>query len=166
MAQTDYKSSDHGGVNLYSVDTTQKYPLFTRTRGFSATYGSAEFIYLKGVASTAEGTAVTYDEEGVTTLLAANAIGPVAFALGATVASTYGWYQILGKCAAVTVANSAADALIGRETSDGSIGDGEAVGDQINGCISRSATDTPATGFSWVQIFAYPYVNDYTPTAS
>lgn len=166
MAQTNYKVLDAIGYDLYSVDTTQKYRFGTIVRGVSADYGEGQFIYLKGVASTAEGVAVTYDEVGVTTLLAANAVGPVAFALGATVANTYGWYQILGKTCAKSAANCADNALVGREGADGDVGDGEAVGDQIVGAISRSATDTPATGFIWLQLFSYPFVNDFTPTAA
>lgn len=55
-----------------------------------------EFIYLAGAASVGAGSVVTYDEVGVVTLIAARAIGPVAVASGATVAATWGWYQISG----------------------------------------------------------------------
>ena len=161
MAQTDYTSSELGGVTLYSVDTTQKYALLQRTKGQSATYGAAEFIYLKGVASTAEGAVVTYDEVGVTTALAANAKGPVAIALGATVASTYGWYQIVGKAAALCAASSGDNATMGYEGAAFTIGDGRAAGDQIAGCFSRSATDTPTTGMCWVQLTFPPFVDDF-----
>ena len=160
MAQTDYRSSPVGGVDLYAVDTVQKYPLNQVISGFSPTLGFGEFIYLVGVASTAEGSAVTYDEVGVTTLLAANAKGPVAFALAATVASTYGWYQIRGKIAAKVAASSGDNAFVGREGADGSVGDGRATGDEILGVISRSATDTPATGFCWLQAWMPPFVTD------
>ena len=167
MANTAYVCTSVSGVDLYTVDTVKKFTLGTVVQAKDTSLDQVgEFIYLTGVASTAEGVAVTYDEVGATTLLAANAVGPVAFALGATVANTYGWYQILGKCCAKSAASCADNALVGREGSDGDVGDGEAVGDQINGAISRSATDTPATGFIWLQLFAYPYVNDYSPTAS
>jgi hypothetical protein len=160
MAQTDYKASDLPGVNLYTVDTAQQHKLNTIATGFSPTYGSAEFIYLKGVASTAEGSAVTYDELGVTALLAANAKGPVAFALAACVANTFGWYQILGKAAVKVAASSADEAFLGRESADGTVGDGRAAGDQIYNLIARSATDTPATGFCWAHIWGHPFVDD------
>lgn len=160
MAQTDYKTIDPAGYDLYAVDSTQKYPYGTRCRAISQTLGEGEFVYLKGAANTAEGVAVTFDEEGVTTLLAANAKGPVAWALAATVANTFGWYQRLGKIAADCAAASLADAGVGREGADGQIGDGRAAGDEIYGVLSRSATDTPATGFCWVQAFAYPWVDD------
>lgn len=161
MAQTNYKASGYAGVDLYSVDSTQKYTLGTIVRGQSQDYGDAEFIYLKGVASTAEGSAVLYDEAGVTSLLAANDKGPVAISLTAnTAATTYAWYQILGKAAVKCAASSADNAFLGREGADGQLGDGRATGDEILGMISRSATDTPATGFCWAQIFTHPWVTD------
>lgn len=161
MAQTDYVSTDLKGVNLYQIDTVQAFPFGTTTRGQSATHGAAEFIYLKGVASTAEGAVVTYDEVGVTTALAANAKGPVAVALGATVANTYGWYQIRGKTACLCAASSADNATVGYEGAAFTIGDGRAAGDQIAGAFSRSATDTPTTGMCWVQFTFPPYVDDF-----
>lgn len=160
MAQTDYAADDLHGVDLYRVDTVAEFPMGTCCRGRSATHGAAEFIYLTGVANTVEGFVVTYDEAGITTALAANAIGPVAVALGATVASRYGWYQIRGKAACLVAAASADNAKVGYEGAAGTIGDGRAAGDEIYGAISRSATDTPATGKCWVQLYSYPFVDD------
>lgn len=162
---TDYKASQLVGIDLYKVDTVQSQPLLTRTKGLSPTHGEGVFIYLKGVADTSEGYVVTYDEVGVTTALAANAVGPIAIALGATVANTYGFYQILGKACAISSA-AADNALVGREGADGQVGDAEEVGDQIVGAIGRATTGTPAAGFQYLQLFNYPYVNDFTPTAA
>lgn len=118
-----------------------------------------EYVYMKGVVGTVEGTSVTYDEAAVTTVLVANAKGPVAFATGATVASTYGWYARKGDTLLAQVAaNSADNAFLGRETSDGVIGDGRAAGDEIYGVISRQATTTAA--LAKVQAFAYMFVDD------
>lgn len=62
------------------VDTSAKTTVLTRA------FDSAgnEYIYLKGVASTIVGSWVTYDETGLTTLLAANAKGPVAVSMSIT----------------------------------------------------------------------------------
>jgi ABC-type uncharacterized transport system permease subunit len=65
---------------LTNVDTVQKYTFGSRVQDKDCN----EYIYLKGVASTLAGSWVTYDELGVTTLLAANAKGPVAIAMAAT----------------------------------------------------------------------------------
>lgn len=139
-----------------TVDTTQAVPVLTRARDSAG----GEWIYLKGVASTVEGSWVTYDELGITALLAANAKGPVAVAGAATVASTWGWYQIFGKASAQLAANTADNAVLGRETTDGFAGDGRAAGDEIIGAISRGST-AGATALTTVQIW-YPTVNDIT----
>lgn len=161
MAQTDFSATGLAGIDLYKIDTSPTQAMLTTVRGRSGTHGAAEFIYLKGVASTAEGAVVTYDEAGVTTALAANAKGPVAVALGATIANTYGWYQIRGKAACLCAASSADNATVGYEGAAFTIGDGRAAGDQITGAFSRSATDTPTTGMCWVQFTGYPYVDDF-----
>jgi hypothetical protein len=170
MAQTSYRSTDALGPDLYKVydpidaNTANKFefPYLAVVEGKDATLGCGKFIFLKGIGSTAEGSVVTYDEEGVTALLAANAKGPIAVAMAATVANKAGWYQIFGKAAAKAAAGSAADTFVGREGADGSVGDGRAAGDEIVGAMARSATDTPATGFLWLQLYGGAYVNDAT----
>lgn len=114
--------------------------------------------YLKGITSLVAYDAVTFDELGVTALLAANAIGPVAFA-GATIdaATKFGWFGVEGKFTANMVANSADNTRIGRETTDGKVGDGRAAGDEIYNCVARSATTAAATGT--VQCYR-PFVDD------
>src|SRR5215207_11732851 len=80
------------------TSTTAKHALGTIRRAIDPTYGPGEFVYLKGVASTAVGSWVLYNEDdGTTSLLAANDIGQVAVAMSANVANQYGWYQINGK---------------------------------------------------------------------
>lgn len=138
-----------------TIDTTAKVPVGTRQRGAD---GFSEFIYLKGVASTLAGSWVTYDEVGVTALLAANAKGPVAVATAATVADTYGWYCIFGTCSALLAANCADNAALGWETTDGYAGDGKATGDEIVGAISRGSTSGSAA-LATVQL-NYPYATD------
>lgn len=117
-----------------------------------------EYVYLKGVANTVEGFAVTFDELGVTTALAANAKGPVAFATGATVASTWGWYARYGNILALVANTTADDYGLGRETTDGNIGNGRAAGDQIYGLICRTTVTTLA--LTAVQTCGYPFVDD------
>lgn len=152
MAQTDYKSIELGGPDFYAVDDSQAFKLGLIAQGYSATYGSAEFIYLKGVASVAEGSAVLYDEVFASSLLAANDVGPVAIAMAAVVANKYGWFQISGKAAVKVAAASADNGFLGREGADGQLGDGFAAGDQLTAAVARSATDTPTTGMCWAQI--------------
>jgi hypothetical protein len=117
------------------------------------------YIFLQGVGSLVSGDAVTYDEAGVTTLLAANAIGPVAFATAAVDSTAeYGWFGIKGVFTANGVANSSDNVGVGRETTNGKIGDGRGAGDQIANCVARSATT--AAGDLTVQCNR-PWVDDF-----
>ncbi len=140
------------------VDSSARNELGKRVGGVDASGNDAEFIYLQGVGSTIVGSVVTFDEAGATTLLAANAVGPVAVAL-AIVDSTskYGWYGIYGTFPTDVVANCADNAKLGRETTDGKVGDGFTAGDAITGAVSRSATTAAAVVNCQ---FAYPSVND------
>lgn len=160
MANTDFRTVGPIGADLYSVDTTPQFPLGTILQGKSPTLGVGEFIYLKGVASTVEGSFVTFDEAFETALLAANAIGGVGIALAATVASTYGWYQIGGKAAGKVLAAFADNGLVYATATAGSADDAAVAGDRVKGALGRSAIDTPATGFAWIQFYARPYMDD------
>jgi hypothetical protein len=139
---------------LSQVDTAKAFTLGTQTMDKSGNI----YIYMQGVASTIVGSWVTYDEEYATTLLVANASGPVAVSMGINVASTYGWYQIFGKALACVITACADNAPVGFETTAGYVGDGRAAGDMIYGAISRASSGA-GTGIYTVQIW-YPFVTD------
>ena len=86
---------------IADTSTTQLLPLGTRVKAVdvaSTAYGEGEFIYLKGVASTAVGSVVLFaQDDHSTSLLAANDIGPVACAMSANVASQYGCIKSTAK---------------------------------------------------------------------
>jgi len=68
-------------------------------RAFDPTYGEGEFILLVGVASTVVGSVVTYSPTTYQTALSpntANLSQPVAVAMSANLAASFGWYQISG----------------------------------------------------------------------
>jgi hypothetical protein len=68
-------------------------------RAFDPVYGEGEFILLVGVASTEVGSLVSYNASTYQTALAANTAnlaGPVAVAMSANGAGSFGWYQIGG----------------------------------------------------------------------
>lgn len=145
---------------IADVSTTQLLPLGTRVQAFDTTYGVGEFIYLVGVASTAVGSSVTYNQDDHTTaLLAANAIGPVAFAMGANVASSYGWYQIFGKAVGKVLAGFADNANCYATATAGSMDDAVVAGDRVKNCKGASAIDTPSTGLAELEI-SYPVMDD------
>jgi len=94
------------------VHTAQRNPLGLVAAGLGADGGYAEYVYLLGVASTAIGSWVNYDV-GVdysTALLdtdvAATMLGRIAIAMGATVAASYGWYQITGAASGLALTAS------------------------------------------------------------
>lgn len=121
-----------------------------------------KYVYLKGVASTIAGSVVTYDTAGESALIAADAIGPVAIASAATVASTWGWYvrnTNHATCDINMAANSAASGHVGREGADGAVGDGRAAGDEIRGLVAPASTS--AAVYSGARIFD-AYVDNST----
>lgn len=149
-----------GTQPIANTDTTQKHPLGARVRATDPTYGEGEFIYLKGVANTAVGSWVTYNQDdNSTTLLAANAIGPVAVAMSANVASQYGWYQIFGKAVGKALAAFADDGNVYATATAGSVDDAVVAGDRVKNAKGASALDTPSTGLAEFEI-EYPSMDD------
>jgi hypothetical protein len=116
-----------------------------------------EYVYLQGVASTILGSVVTYNSStGATTLIAANAIGPVAVAMGAFVASTFGWYCVKGIVTAACDAGIVSGAALYIDGTAGRCDDTVVAGDLIAGAFARS-TDT--SNLCTLEI-NYPFVTD------
>lgn len=118
--------------------------------------GANEYIFLAGVASTAAYDWVTYDENGVTTRLAANAIGPVAIAQAAIVANKYGWYLISGSSSANVASSFADNGNLYATATAGRADDAVVAGDRIKNAIGRSAE---SSNLATVQVW-YPYMDD------
>ena len=145
---------------IADTSTTQQHPLGTIVTAKHETYYSGEFIYLLGVASTAVGSWVTYNmDDGSTTLLAANAIGPVAVAMSANVASQYGWYQIQGKAVAKVSAGFVDNANLYATATPGEADDAVVAGDRVKRAKGASAIGTPSTGLAEVEIDR-PFMDD------
>ena len=138
---------------LTQVDDSAEYALLTRTQDADGN----EYIYLKGVASTVAGSVVTYDEAGQTTLIAANAVGPVAVAMAAIVADKYGWYQVFGSGTAAAAGAVADNAALYISATAGKVDDAVVTGDCIIGMVARAAI--AAAGDLAVQL-SYPVVTD------
>lgn len=150
---------------IEETSTVKKVPLGTivtavhQSSTGSTSYGSGEFIYLLGVASTAVGTWVTYNADDFsTTRLAANAIGPVAIAMSANVANQYGWYQISGKAIGLALSISDNDRVYATATA-GSVDETVVDGDMVHLAKAASAQDVPSTGFAEFEIHR-PYCDD------
>lgn len=103
-----------------------------------------EYVYLKGLASTVEGSWVTYDELGVTAGIdsddAASIKGPVAIATAAVVADKYGWYGRKGHfiCGAISGGDAAADGKVYATATIFLADDVAVTGNQIHGAIFRT----------------------------
>lgn len=149
-----------GSQPIADTDTTQRHPLGTIVRAVDPTYGAGEFIYLKGVASTAIGSWVTYNPDDFgTALLVANPIGPVAVAMSANVANQYGWYQIQGKAIALCLAGFVDNANVYATATAGSVDDAVVAGDRVKNAVGASAIGTPSGSFAEFEI-ARPWVDD------
>ena len=109
-------------IGTGSTAIAARHPLGTVCKARDATYGEGEFIYLLGVASTVVGSIVTYNASTYQTALCAVGTGispsPVAVAMSANVAGSYGWYQIAGVavCAKAATICCVAGAAVGVKT--------------------------------------------------
>lgn len=126
--------------DIDQTSTVQNNPLglVVKARDISeaTAYGTGEFIYLKGVASTVVGSVVTYNEDHQTALLVQlAAVGPVAVAMSINGAANWGWYQRVGiaymACDAV-----AADAQLYADDTAGRVDDAIVAGDLMFNAVS------------------------------
>lgn len=86
-------------ANGSSAIPTPPATLGTIVRAFDPTYGEGEFILLLGVAATEVGLIVKYNATTYQTVVVTNTAVqdvPVAVAMSANLAGTFGWYQIAG----------------------------------------------------------------------
>lgn len=142
------------------TDTVKRHAYGTVVTAVDSTYGAGEFIYLKGVASTAIGSWVLYAlDDGSTSLLAANDIGSVGVAMSANVASQYGWYQIKGKAVGKALTGFVDNANVYSTATAGSIDDAVVAGDRVKNAKGASAVDTPSSGLAEFEIDR-PFVDD------
>jgi len=150
---------------IATTSTVRNHPLGMIVRASDPTYGEAEFIYLTGVASTAAGAWVTYDVDGASALLVASAVGPVAIAMSANVASQYGWYMIHGKHSAALCWGSLAltsNGLVYATASAGLADDAVVSGDIVVNA-KWDAAKTTGGSTSAVEIYR-PFVTNVDPT--
>lgn len=146
-------NTDGTTVTVTQIDTTALVPVGTRIK-----VGASEFIYMQGVASLdATHNWVTFDDAYVTTLLAAGAKGQVAVAMSvlSSATATFGWYQVLGKCAVAATDAVATGAVLYIDATAGRVDDSAVTGDLVLGVVSRS-TDS-STNIATVTL-NYPQV--------
>ena len=101
IATIDTGVTSPGGVSsgTTSVIPTPPNVLGKIVRADDPTYGEGEFILLLGVAATEVGLVVKYNATTYQTVVVTNTVVqdvPVAVAMSANLAGTFGWYQIAG----------------------------------------------------------------------
>jgi hypothetical protein len=132
-------------AKLGHIYTSAVVPLGTVVQGIDPEGAFAEFVFLKGVASTVVGSAVIYDKAGVTALTDSDAVGTktgyVAVALTVCDASTkFAFYAITGTFPTSLAASVAIDAALYTSAAGGVLDDAKVADMQIVGAMSREAT--------------------------
>jgi hypothetical protein len=143
--------------NPGDIHTTQRNVLGTRARDSD---NGNEYIYLVGVANTAAGDWVNFNSTAYQTIrLVKNAVGRVAIATAAVLATQYGWYLIKGfyTGALTDGAVLAAGAVFG--VSAGAVSGSSSAGDLVNGA---NALAVDVGTLANVHI-SHPYVSDTAP---
>ena len=142
-----------------TVDDRAMYPIGTIIKGYDATQGEAEFIYLPGVAAVVLGDVVVYDLlPGAATIVRAlsgthlNSGRPVAVAMGAVVALKFGWFQISGVAVVSVLAGFVAGTKVWLSATAGNVANAAIAGCQLIGAIGSSAIGTPAANKAYVTI--------------
>src|SRR5512146_1606231 len=138
-----------GAQPLEETSTTQRHPLGTTARWTDPTYGEAEAVYAKGVASTAQYDWVTLNpDDWSTARLVSGAAGKVGIAMSANVADGYGWYITSGKTPGKALAGYTDNALVYATATAGSIDKTAVSGDLVASAKGASAVGTPSAGLA------------------
>lgn len=137
------------------IHTRKRFRLGTRKTAAD----NREFIYLQGVASTAVGSAVSYDEDGVTALVdtdtAATVLGPMAVAVSVVDATTkYGWYGIFGEFTVKAIDPVADNTQAFATSTAGTLDDAVTNTGKVVGAMFRSINNSVA-GTATIQL-SYP----------
>jgi len=140
--------------NTDIVDTSQIGQLGKRGMGPTGD----EYIYLRGVGSTAAGNWVVFDESYFTTRIVPDEVGLVGIAMAAINATTsFGWYQIYGlNTVSTTETIASADTALFIGATAGLADDLGVVGDVIVGAYAMTASSSGVTTVS----IAYPSVSN------
>lgn len=141
---------------ITDVDTVQRNPLGAIRWDDS----NNAYVYLAGVASCVAGDWVSYNASTyVAVRLAADAVGLVGIAMGATLAANWGWFQVYGFN---TTSRSDTVAGAGGLFIDGTTGrvdDASVAGDFVNGALSTAADTANVLPVH----ISFPYVTNTAP---
>lgn len=141
---------------ISSSSSTQNHALGFVVEASDPNYGVGRFVYMPGVASTAQGSVVLIDMVNKTTTLAVHstaARGVLGVAMSANGAGSYGWYQIAGGNPNVlSTGTTAVGSKVYLTSTAGQVSSSVVATDGVDGAICTVAT---ANGVGGVQL-AYP----------
>ena len=120
------------------------------------------FIYLQGVASTVTGNWVAFDPGTYTTsLLATTSKGQCAIAMGAVVASNYGWYGYIGSFAAFNLSATTSNTPLFASATAGAGTLAVTKNAQIKKAVVRGAPPTATGGGTQTCTIDRPFIGSY-----
>lgn len=124
------------------------------------------YIYLQGVANTVDGSVAVYDPGTYTTALSTTSLrGQVAIASAAIVASSYGWYGIVGSFGMFNLSATTSNTPL---YASGTAGAGTSVltkNCQIKQAVARAAAPTTTGGAKQTSVIDRPYLGSYDESA-
>ena len=146
-----------GSQQIAATSASQRHPLGTIVEAKDATRGTGTFMYLSGLASTAVGEWVIYNQDDYsTTLLPAGGTGMVAISMSINLANFFGWYQIGGKASGLAAAGYADDGLVYSTATAGTVDDAVVAGDRVKLALGAGAVSGGLADFE----IARPFVDD------
>lgn len=141
-----------GAQPIHEASTVQRHAIGTVVLAKDTTYGEGEFVYLLGVASTAQGDLVSYESDvGTTTRSLAGggaSAGPMAVAASDCTTGLYGWYQITGS-APVKAATVSDNTVLYLTATAGQVDDLASSGEMVDGLRAKAAT---SSGYATCQL--------------
>jgi hypothetical protein len=120
------------------------------------------YIYLQGVASTVTGNWVAFDPGTYTTaLLTTTSKGQCAIAMGAVVASNYGWYGYIGSFAALNLSATVSNNAVFASGTAGAGTSAVTKNAQIKKAVSRGTITTTTGGAVQTCVIDRPFIGSY-----
>jgi hypothetical protein len=113
-------------------------PIMVEVEGYDPVYGQGTFIFLKGVASLAAGDVVTYDSAGQSIRALTTSRGPIAVAMAAVPATSWGWFMRKGTVLVNSGANATVASAAAQCSAAGTIDDTTTAGQFIDGMTTRA----------------------------
>jgi hypothetical protein len=143
-----WNTIDLPGAKIESFGTTAIFNLGQTCKARNSTTGYiGEFVYMQGVATCAVGDWVLLNyTDCVVSLLADTNIGGVGVAMSASIADTFGWFQIRGRAEASLAASCADNAQLYTTSTAGTVDDASSGEYQIYGARCAETVTSAAVG--------------------